>query len=261
MPDTRITREKLKNHWAYSKKIYIFLTLVAVGLGSILYTVSNNRNPPDYKYAGIALVASYSNTDYLQNDIPKLLKLGQAYDENLEKLGFISITYSGGMESEMDYYGAQLYTVQLSAGDCDIFIQSPALAESLIVESEALIQLDTLPSFELFQKKYPDAIVWTDLNELKKEAAAEASDGEEAEGEAESEEAELHCYSIDVSKLLRLNEMSVYDVRGMYAGILSKSGNADTCLYLLYEMFNMYIPADTLPAVAPTATPAAEANR
>ena len=233
MPNTKITKEKLKNHWAYSKKIYILMTAVAVGLASILYTVVNNHNPADYKYVCIALVDSYSDTTRIERDAITLYDCAHAYDANLEKLDFLSIGYSGGQNGEMDYYGAQLYTVQLAGGECDMFIQSAELTNEMKDQGN-YVPLDTLPSFELFAAKYPDAYTWETLNPVD-------GNGEPLLTE-ETEEARTvpHVYSIDVSQLTKLITGSVFDVRGKQACILARSANADTTLYALYQMFELF---------------------
>ena len=232
MPNTKITKDKLKNHWAYSKKIYILLTAIMVGLGSIAYTMVNNHNPPDFQYVSIALVDSYADYSKIEREIDTLLKRGQAYDANLEKFDFMGITYTGGNDSEMDYYGAQIYTIQLASGECDMFIQSGDLTRQMQDQGN-YIALDTLPSFELFAAKYPNAFQWETLNPN--------IDGEPVVTE-ENEEIRTvpHVYSIDVSQMTELIAKSVFDVRGKRASILSRSANADTALFILYQMFDLF---------------------
>ena len=240
MPNTKITKEKLKNHWAYSKKVYILLTAVAVGLASIIYTMANNHNPPDNQYVGIALVDSFSDTSRIERETDTLFKRTQAYDPNLKKLDFMGITYSGSGNSEMDYYGAQIYTVQLAAGECDMFIQSSALTEEL-KNGGSFVALDTLPSFELFAAKYPGTYEWETLS-LKNANGELAQLSEVLEDVTETAP---HVYSIDVSSLTGLIENSVFDVRDKQAAILSRSANPDTALYALYEMFELFAVSGT----------------
>ncbi len=229
MPDTRLTKERLKNHWAYSKKIYIFMTLVCVGLASIIFTMVNNHLPPNNKLVGVAFVESYADTASLAADTPKLLSLGKAYDENLAEVTFLNIQYSGSTENEMDYYGAQLYQVHLGSGDYDIFMQGKELTDFLRDEN-SLVALDTLPCFELFTEKYKDALVWSEVNVGKDD---------------ENPQLEEHCYSVDISSMTRLISKNVFYTQGKYASIIKTSANPDTSLYILYQMLELY----TEPAV------------
>ena len=236
MPNTKITKEKLKNHWAYSKKVYILMTAIAVGLASIVYTMVNNPNPADNKYVCIALVDSYADTSKIEREAITLYDRVRAYDDNLDKLDFLNIAYSGGQSTEMDYYGAQVYTIQLAGGECDMLIQSAELTKELKDQGNC-VALDTLPSFELFAAKYPGTFTWETLKPME----FVDTNGDPVSIDLTNEAYTVpHVYSIDVSSLTGMITRSAFDVRGKQAMILARSANADTTLYALYQMFDLF---------------------
>ena len=64
MPNTKITKQKFKDHFSYAKKVYIFGALIAVAAASLIFTVT--RYTPDNEYSVVvALVDSYANVTNL----------------------------------------------------------------------------------------------------------------------------------------------------------------------------------------------------
>lgn len=45
MPNTRITRQKWKDHFSYAKKVYIIGILLALGAASLIYSVTRYQAP------------------------------------------------------------------------------------------------------------------------------------------------------------------------------------------------------------------------
>ncbi|MBQ3080787.1 MAG: hypothetical protein IJC48_12455 [Clostridia bacterium] len=234
MPNTKITKQKWKDHYSYSKKIYFFGILVAVGVASLIFSVT--RYIPDNAHAVlIQFVDAYINTTNLEEDIQPLLEIGQEYDETLEEIQFLSINYTGEGTSENDYYGAQVYSVQIYAGDNDIFIQNEKLTQSMI-DQGFLMPLEELDEFAAFNAKYPDAVLWRE----------EPSE----EGEEEDEDAParpVHAYAVDISSMYGLAERGAYDMREKYAGIMVTSENASTSFHVLSEMFEYFKPSEPIP--------------
>ena len=129
MPNTRITRQKWKDHFSYAKKVYIIGILLALGAASLIYSVTRYQAPNE-RAVQIALVDSYTAPEKLDEIVPALLKAGQAFDDTLEEVQFLSIPYSG--DGAADYEGAKVYTVQVYAGDNDIYIENKTMMEELI---------------------------------------------------------------------------------------------------------------------------------
>ena len=166
----------------------------------------------------IALVDSYCDTSKLDEYLPTLLELGQEFDPSLEEVSFLSIAYSG--DSSDDYYGAQVYTVQLYAGDNDVFIQTEELTQELI-DADYCVALDTLDYFEDFTAKYPEVeILWST---------------DEATGE------KLHAYAIDTTSLTGFLTTGAFDVRNKYAMISLSSGNVDTSFKVLTDLYDVLV--------------------
>ena len=232
MPRTEITRDRLKNHWQYSKAIYIIGIAAAVLLSALVYTMITNRAPANRFSVNIALVRSYSNTDKLEADRAELLARGQAFDDTLQAVSFIGVAYEGNPETD-DTYASQLYTVQLYAADNDIFIQNEKLTRSLI-EMGGCKPLEEMDEFISFTARYPD------IGLLR---AAEPGTGEtDEEGNVLSEAIE-HVYAIDISTLTGFIDRQAMDNRGMYACLLSNSANPETSMYVLGQMFDLLTPA------------------
>ena len=229
MPNTAINKVKLSNHWAYSKKIYIFGLLLAVGLASLVYSMTRPTTPGEF-LTGIALVDSYCDTSKLDDTIPGFLAKCQAKDSELQEVSFLNIAFSG--DAQNDTYGYQAWYVQLAAGDNDIFIQNKDLTDSLI-NMGYFVPLESMEGFDEFTKAHPDVeLYW----------AEEPSREEEAIEEEEEEDSSrpMHVYAFDVSGMRAMIEKGAYDVRGKYAGLLVNSTNGGTSFDVLCEMLDYY---------------------
>lgn len=237
MPNTKITRQKWKDHYSYAKKVYIIAILVSIGVASLIFTVTRYIAPNERAVA-IELVDSYVDAAKLEQDIPILLEKGQEFDSSLEEVTFLSIPYSG---SSSEYEGSQVYGVQVYAGDNDIFIQNEMLTNSMY-DQNFIVPLDTLEGFEAFKSKYPDVIVW------KEEPRTETEDGEASEEDEdtpiEAEPVVMHAYALDMSSLTGFNQRGAIDIRGKYAVITCTSKNPATSFHVLAQMFELFQPEE-----------------
>lgn len=224
MPNTKITRQKWKDHFSYAKRVYLIGALIAAGVASLIFSVTRYIVPNE-RAVTIQLVDTYANPAKLDNDLPSLLAAGQAFDSSLEEVSFLTIAYNG--EDTADYSGSQVYTVQVYAGDNDIYLQNKLLTDQMINEGYVLA-LETLEGFDVFNEKYGEYVIWQ---------AIEKPEGEEEEDYLDYEE---HAYSIDVSSLLGINQKGAYDVREKYAVIMISSENAATSFHVLAEMFDLF---------------------
>lgn len=237
MPNTKITKQKFKDHLAYSKKAYIFGVIIAVAVASLIFTMT--RHVPDDEYSvEIALVDNYVDISKLDNDLPVLLEHGQAVDPALEQVIFFSIGYSeNAANDEAGYYGAQLYQLQIMAGTNDIYVESEAMVRGL-VEMEACIPLEETDWYADFTKKYPDvAFLWAD------EPGSGEIETDEDGNETVIEAPVQHAYAVDMSSLTGFIERQAYDVRGKYACLFGGSKNMDTSLAVLTDLFTVYAPS------------------
>ena len=242
MPDTRITRQKIKDHMSYSKKVYIIGAIIAALMSSLLFTVTRYRSPNE-RAVYIALVDTYTMADNLGDVIPSMLAAGQEFDNTLEEVTFTSIAYSGrdDVSTQEDYYGAQIYTVQLYAADNDAYVQCLRLTEDMIMQ-DYCVALETLPGYDAFVQRFPNAeFLWRE--QITPELYKKISNGEEIVADDYAEPLPTHAYAISVDSLTGFIERSAYDNREKYVCIVSTSTNIDTTFEVLTEMFARLAPS------------------
>lgn len=241
MPNTKITSQKLKDHLSYAKKVYIIGAIVAVAVCSLLYSMTRYQAPNE-RAVQIALVDTYTMPENLDDVVPALLSAGQDADDSLEVVSFFSIAYSGNAQAtnEDDYYGAQLYMVQLYAGDNDIYIQSESLTRDLINQLYC-VPLETLDGFEDFTQAHPDvSILWMEEPDPEADEADEDSETVPAEN---APARPVHAYAIDITSLEGMATRGAYANKGKYASIVMGSKNIDTSFTVLCSMFDVLTPA------------------
>ena len=226
MPNTRITLQKWKDHYAYAKKVYIVGALIAAAAASLIFAVTRYV-PPNERAVIIQMVDTYADPTKMNDDIQAMLAVGQEYDSSLEEVSFLTISYVG----DDNYEGSQVYTVQVYAGDNDIYLQNEILTQRMVNEGYA-VALEELEGFDEFNEKYSEYVLWQSID-----------DGEEGEEEEESF-AQEHAYCVDISALLGINSRGAYDVRGKYALITISSKNTNTSFRVLSDMFDRFIPAE-----------------
>lgn len=234
MPNTKITKQKLKDHWSYSKKVYIAGALCAILVCNLLYSMTRYQAPNE-RSVYIAMVDSYTMPDKVSDIVPALLAAGQEEDSALEIVQFNSISYSGSEEatSENDYYGAQVYMVQIYAGDNDIYLQNLRLTNDLIAQNYCY-PLETLSAFDDFVAKYPGVQILWDT-----EASADSAAENEEEEPAILADLPQHAYAIDISTLTGLADRGSYNNKDKYACIVLGSGNPETSFEVLAAMFDL----------------------
>lgn len=228
MPKTKITKERVQNHMHYAKKLYIFGTIAVMLLSGLIFDVTRHV-PSGEQLMQVALVASYADLSKLEDTVPELRRRAMERDERVEDFSFFSVGYSGN--SNDDYYGAQIYVVQMMAGENDIWIQNAALTEEMS-QSAALVKLDTLEGFKEFVQNHPDVGLMT------------LEDTAYMKGEDEPDtEVPTHVYAIDVGGLLGFNERGAYDIRGCYASIHVSTTDAEAAFETISDLFELFAPA------------------
>ena len=121
MPNTKLSKSLLKNHYHYSKAIYIGVIIVAAMLAGVLFTVTAYRSPGN-RSVDIELVGVFSDTENAAPLEQIALEAGQAYERArdeaagidvsaadyepaLEQVQFLTMMYD--MTSEDAYYDQQ----------------------------------------------------------------------------------------------------------------------------------------------------------
>ena len=243
MPNTKITKQKWKDHLSYSKRTYIFGVIISVAVASLIFSITRYQVPNE-KAVQIALVDSYVATDKLDDVVPVLLKNAQAEDDELEQVQFLSIAYSGNSDtaSEEDYYGSQVYMVQVYAGDNDIYLQNERLTQSMI-DQNYILPLENFEGFDEFIKKHPNvSVLW----QSEPTGEDESDDGEEEpEPQENAEEPVLHAYALDASSLMGMVERSAYSVYGKYACLVYASKNPETSFKVLCDMYDVLTSSES----------------
>jgi hypothetical protein len=233
MPDTRITKSRLKNHLHYGKWIYAAIALAAFFVVELVYTTTEYR-PDAYHRVDIYLVGqSAPDETGLEPVAQEALEAGFAYDERMEAVNFMSIHYSG--DAETDIYGAQKYMVILAAGEADCFFVNQRLFEQLIIQGGALPLDEYIASGVL--------------------PADKAVRGNETDSDGNPTGREF-VYGIRLDGLGRmLSDEIGYDSRDKIAVILAASVNPDTTAVVINSVMDQL--SGDAPASAPIAASAA----
>lgn len=113
MQETRITKRRIQDHFAYSWWKYVLLACLAVFGWNLAYTSSAYRAPRD-KRLDVTFV-TYSIPDEYLDEMER--SVVERY-EAIEDASFISIAQS----AEDDYYSTLQLTTYIGAGEGDIYI-------------------------------------------------------------------------------------------------------------------------------------------
>lgn len=214
MPNTRITKESLKNHLHYGKWIYILIAVVAWFAVDLVYQMTEYR-PDKYHRVDVQLVGNGVYADAgLEALADKALTAVKPLDARLEEVNIYNIAYSGDASS--DIYGAQKYTVMLAAGEGSVYFINRTLLDSMVAQGGAL-PLDG----------------YIESGALPKELAVTLPEADE-DGNPTGNQ---FVYAIDVSGLgLMLSDDIGYDSRDKYAVIFASSVNPDTAVAVLNSL-------------------------
>ncbi len=240
MPNTKLSRQKLANHYHYSKYGYLLVALLAALAGDLLFTVTEYR-APNARRVDIELVAAYADTSQSQSYAQTALEAGIAYEiardaaagmdtlseeyePALQKVEFSSISYDPESSGEESYYGSQKYLVTLAAQEGDIFILSRSLMDELAQDGSLT---DLTPYIEsgllnpgdrdLSRGTYPEFV----------------EEGEPATGR--------ECvYALPADSLTGLYSAMSYDVTGKYMVIIGYSQNPDTAAVVMQSLIDQF---------------------
>ena len=138
VPNTKLTRQRWKDHMYYGKWIYIVLAIVAVFVTDLLYSTTEYRPPDERKVTVQFVSSSASMAETVEQTTEQILSAVLPMDETLERVEFFALNFSG---DDSDYYGAQKFFVELAAGENDVYVGSRAVLNS-IIDQGAAIPLD-----------------------------------------------------------------------------------------------------------------------
>ena len=88
MPNTKLTREKLKVHFHYSRMIYLIVVVLAVLAGNLVYTMTEYR-APNARRVDIELIGAYADpsSQACKDAVAQLLAAGQEADRVISRKG------------------------------------------------------------------------------------------------------------------------------------------------------------------------------
>ncbi len=151
MPNTKLTKERLINHFQYGKMIYIAIIIVAVMLADVMFTMTAYRAPGERK-VDIYLVSHNSDVSNAAPYEQIALEAGQAFERArdeaaginvqsksyapaLEQVSFYSMIYD--LYSENAAYDQERFLMTVATHEGDIFIVSRDLMNYMVEEGLA----------------------------------------------------------------------------------------------------------------------------
>ena len=216
MPDTRITKERIKNHLHYGKWVYVLIALVAWFAMDLVYTMTEYR-PDRYHRVDAQLVGnSLMQDEALEKVALNAVQAVAPQDPKLEEVNLYNIAYSG--DAATDIYGAQKFTVMLAEGSSSIYCLNRSLLGDMVAQNAAL-PLDGYVESGLLPREL--ALTLPEMDE----------DGQPT--------GNSHAYAIDISGLGgMLSDDIGYDVRDKYAMIFASCVNPDTAAQVLRNIMD-----------------------
>lgn len=245
MPNTKLTREKLKVHFHYSRMIYLIVVVLAVLAGNLVYTMTEYRAPNERR-VDIELVGAYADTSSqaARDALAQMLAAGQEaeriadaeqgidttaadYECALQEVQFLTVEYDDtSSNSESSYYGMQKYMVTLAAQEGDIYILSRRQLIELI-EQNAIVPLDGY---------IERGVIDPGDRDLGNVTFDSYDDDEQATGER-------HIFALQASLMTGLGDVLSFDPEGKYMAIVRFSQNPDTAAAVMQEMIEIFEPA------------------
>ena len=133
MANQRLTKKRLKNHFAYSWWKYALAAAISAMLVSVVFAVTEYR-PPDDKKVEFYVLNSYMDTETMQADFWPQLQAKKPEQEKLTVIN-INLTDSSNIYAPMQfstYVAAQQGDLFLITRDELLKIASDGAAESLV---------------------------------------------------------------------------------------------------------------------------------
>lgn len=220
MPDTRITKERLKNHWMYSSWKYLLMIVIFVAGWNLIYSITEYRPPRERKLELYVLSDAYvtENIETLEAELAPLF-VGEE-EGDMEEFGIYVMNYGG----EDDMYGPQLLMTRLASLEGDVYMVDESTLTMLISQELALPLDDYIATGAL-------NVEGQNLETVTRTAPL----GEDEEGNTIYSD-ERHVYALPAQPLYGLIADDIIDNRGLYFVIMSYTEKPDMCVELLNEL-------------------------
>ena len=224
MPDTRITRERLKNHWVYSSWKYLLMVVIFVAGWNLTYSVTEYKPPREKRLEMYVLAQAYNDENVRALAAEMAPEFVGEEEGDMEALNFYTMSY-GGSE---DTYGPQLLMTRLASFEGDIYLVDEETMASFVSQELATPLDDYIASGAL----HVDGI------DLETGTRAEPA-GEDEEGNT-IYSSERHVYALPAQQLYGMLENELVDNRGMYFVVMSYSDMPDLCIELLNAFIDRF---------------------
>ena len=224
MPDTRITRERLKNHWVYSSWKYLLMVVIFVAGWNLTYSVTEYKPPREKRLEMYVLAQAYNDENVRALAAEMAPEFVGEEEGDMEALNFYTMSYGGSD----DTYGPQLLMTRLASFEGDIYLVDEETMASFVSQELATPLDDYIASGAL----HVDGI------DLEAGTRAEPA-GEDEEGNT-IYSSERHVYALPAQQLYGMLENELVDNRGMYFVVMSYSDKPDLCIELLNAFIDRF---------------------
>lgn len=228
MPSGKITWADIKNHLHYGKWLYLVIGLVAVFLFDLVFTMTEYRPPSDRRVEIELVQAGAVDEERLDAMAREALPVIQARDETLEEISFLSILYSG--DAEVDFYGAQKFSVMIAAREGDIWIMPRGQFESLHAQG----------AFRPLGEYVASGQLRVGEAELDAFMLPAASDERDENGDILAPDGPVDLYGLPVS-LVPAIQGSGYYLEDAVITLMNYSDNPDTAIWTLDYLMNLTV--------------------
>lgn len=224
MPDTRITKERLKNHWVYSSWKYLLMVVIFVAGWNLTYSVTEYK-PPREKRLEMYVLSQAFNDENIRALAQEMSPEFVGEEEgDMEALNFYTMSYGGSD----DTYGPQVLMTRLASHEGDIYMVDEQTMSSFISQELAL----PLDEYIAAGALNVDGI------DLETGTRAEPI-GEDESGNTLYGSTRL-VYALPAEQLYGMLENELVDNRGMYFVIMSYTDKPDACVELLNALIDRF---------------------
>ena len=133
MPDTRITRERLKNHWVYSSWKYLLMVVIFVAGWNLTYSVTEYKPPREKRLEMYVLAQAYNDENIRALAAEMAPEFVGEEEGDMEALNFYTMSYGGSD----DTYGPQLLMTRLASFEGDIYLVDEETMASFVSQELA----------------------------------------------------------------------------------------------------------------------------
>lgn len=210
MADNRITKQRIKNHWAYSWWKYLVMCVCVVFGVNMFFTMTAYRSPENKKVE-LYLCSGWADSELAYADMWPML---QEVAPDQEELLIMNIDLVG-----QEYYTIMQFTTYIAAQQGDVML---------------------LPKSEFAKYASEDAwSMYAELTPYLESGMLSADDIDLTRGKLENASGEIGVFGIPADTLYGLTDYGV-DPADTVLVVTAFSGNEETCVKLVDVMVKRY---------------------